>query len=1120
MSVPMVDNDAHQPIDPATFDAVAFFANGAPPSDQDIMALLRPEPGDPGTGYITPGDVGLAWAVFLHRLANLEGAHVPVLSVTQGAPQDPPPNIIGAPYSLDANNGDLYSLQAANHYVKVGSIQGPPGTGLQVVGHGSAIPTVGSVNQVYFYTALGDTQVHAFIHDGSQWVDRGVWGATGPLGPEGPEGPVGPEGPLGKRGPAGPAGPQGIPGPTGADGPVGPKGPAGPAPTFKGHQPDMAALTTAAPVGKDGDLWIVGDRWVAWSPAANAYIDQGPATGERGPQGVAGPVGPTGASIVIQGHIDPQTPAFTPTPAVGVNAAYPVVGGVPPWLVSQLILQVPPVTARDGDLLVWLPADPNVPGSVAKWVNAGPVTGAQGVAGQSGPQGPAGPQGLQGPAGPQGPQGLRGTNGKDGAGWSTGATNPQNPGATLGEHYLNLTNGAVWAWDGQQWTDTGVSLRGKDGKDGAAGHLVSDYRGDWMQGTAYAVGDIVRTNGSLYLAVSPIAASTQAPPGTGWEVIAEKGDPGTAGKDGRDGTDGQPGTPGTAGTDGRTVWSGFAAPADTLGVDGDFYIDATAHEVYGPKTAGAWGAGTPLVGPKGEKGDAGSGVTIKGTADSTTAPWPPAGVAAGDMYLLGTTNPAGITGQPGDGIVWDGTAWQNVGPVRGPKGDQGPQGVAGTNGADGAVGPKGDKGDPGIEGPKGIDGASVVSGTGAPTAAAGKDGDIYIDLATGNVYAPKAGGAWPPQPTGTVRGAVGPRGSGWSATVIVPTDPPAANLLAGDLGVAADGAVWQINAQGAWEAAGYSLIGPKGDKGASGATSWLRLGDGTDGALGHLYHASAINEPPFAGAVPDAAWADLGSVVGADGAQGVQGIRGPEGPPGAQGIQGIQGPKGDKGADGTSVHLLGSVANEAALPSGSAAGDLWVALDTGHGHVSDGAGKWSDVGPIQGPVGPEGPAGPLSSFHLGDGLNGVAGTLYTAAGSTPALTPAMTGWTTLGSVLGPKGDQGPAGPKGDQGIHGDPGAQGPAGPAPTFRLGNGTDGTDGHLYVTTASPVGAFPATWTDLGGVNGADGAVGPKGDTGPAGADGPAGVAGPTGAPYEPTFGPNPPATPSAGDLWVEVK
>lgn len=69
------------------------------------------------------------------------------------------------------------------------------------------------------------------------------------------------------------------------------------------------------------------------------------------------------------------------------------------------------------------------------------------------------------------------------------------------------------------------------------------------------------------------------------------------GPTGSTGSAGSTGSTGSAGADGKTVRNGSGAPSSGLGVDGDFYIDTTAHAVYGPKTSGAWGSATSLVGP-------------------------------------------------------------------------------------------------------------------------------------------------------------------------------------------------------------------------------------------------------------------------------------------------------------------------------------------------------------------------------------------------------------------------------------------------------------------------------------------------------------------------------------------
>lgn len=79
---------------------------------------------------------------------------------------------------------------------------------------------------------------------------------------------------------------------------------------------------------------------------------------------------------------------------------------------------------------------------------------------------------------------------------------------------------------------------------------------------------------------------------------------------------GPAGADGADGVDGRTILNGSGAPSAGLGEDGDFYLDTTATAIYGPKTAGAWGSPTSLIGPKGDKGDQGDpgvGVPAGGT---------------------------------------------------------------------------------------------------------------------------------------------------------------------------------------------------------------------------------------------------------------------------------------------------------------------------------------------------------------------------------------------------------------------------------------------------------------------------------------------------------------------------
>jgi hypothetical protein len=170
-----------------------------------------------------------------------------------------------------------------------------------------------------------------------------------------------------------------------------------------------------------------------------------------------------------------------------------------------------------------------------------------------------------------------------------------------------------------------------------------------------------------------------------------------------------------------TEWISLRGPAGTAGADGQPGADGAKGDVGETGPAGADGApGEPgpkgdtgdqgVPGEKGDKGDSGSGVTIKGTA--TTYP-PDAAPDVGDMWLAGDPVPVGTPAsasgpaQPGDGIVWDSSAWINVGPVRGPVGPQGP---AGADGDDGVAGADGAKGDPGEKGEAGADGADGADG--------------------------------------------------------------------------------------------------------------------------------------------------------------------------------------------------------------------------------------------------------------------------------------------------------------------------------------------------------------------------------------------------------------------------
>lgn len=170
-----------------------------------------------------------------------------------------------------------------------------------------------------------------------------------------------------------------------------------------------------------------------------------------------------------------------------------------------------------------------------------------------------------------------------------------------------------------------------------------------------------------------------------------------------------------------TAWRKIAAKGDT-GPQGEV-------GPQGPK------------GETGEKGETGAGVKIIGSLTSVEEL--PASGELGDGYLV-----SGIdeTGTVKNMYVWNGTGWENVGNIQGPKGErgpkgdigpEGPRGLQGETGPQGLQGPKGDigpqglkgdtglkgdKGDTGLQGPQGLQGETGLQGPEGPVGPKGDTG--------------------------------------------------------------------------------------------------------------------------------------------------------------------------------------------------------------------------------------------------------------------------------------------------------------------------------------------------------------------------------------------------------------
>jgi hypothetical protein len=251
--------------------------------------------------------------------------------------------------------------------------------------------------------------------------------------------------------------------------------------------------------------------------------------------------------------------------------------------------------------------------------------------------------------------------------------------------------------------------------------------------------------------------SVQGPPGADGSP-GQKGDPGA---DGAKGDKGDPGADGADGADGAKGDPGQAATVSVGTVTGADY--GNAPQVTNAGTTAA--AVLNFVIPQGEPGKDGSGVTIQGEATT----YPPTGThAPGDMFILTAGSLAGAPASSsgpaavGDGIVWNGTGWTNVGAIRGPQGIPGTPGTAATvavgtvnegataavtnsgnatnailnftlvpgrDGADGAPGAKGDPGADGADGAAGEDGLSQQCFVQATTPAGARAGAVWIQTA-------------------------------------------------------------------------------------------------------------------------------------------------------------------------------------------------------------------------------------------------------------------------------------------------------------------------------------------------------------------------------------------------------
>ena len=341
-----------------------------------------------------------------------------------------------------------------------------------------------------------------------------------------------------------------------------------------------------------------------------------------------------------------------------------------------------------------------------------------------------------------------------------------------------------------------------------------------------------------------------------------------------------------------------------------------------------------LASLKGEKGDQGTGLDLRGLIASTDELPEPEASIPGQAYLVGTEE---------NNVLWffdeNENQYRPAGPLRGEMGPQGPKGDKGDTGAQGprgetgetgARGPKGETGDTGAQGPKGdpftyedFTEEQLAALTG-PQGEPGKDGtsftvkDRYETLEELKAEHPTGQGGdayaigtaddniiyiWSESqndytPVGKLQGPAGPQGSqgpkgepgtdGENGGYYIPSLDDSGNLS------------FTGSKDGMPDVQAKNIRGPQGPKGDTGEAG-PQGPAGQDGAPGETGPQGPAGQDGAQGPKGDPFTYDDFTPEQLEALRGPQGIQGPpgqDGEPGATGPEGPQGPKGDPGETG------------------------------------------------------------------------------------------------------------------------------------------------------------------------------------------------------------------------------
>ena len=307
--------------------------------------------------------------------------------------------------------------------------------------------------------------------------------------------------------------------------------------------------------------------------------------------------------------------------------------------------------------------------------------------------------------------------------------------------------------------------------------------------------------------------------------------------------------------DGFASWQGLRGPKGDPGPVGP---------AGPPGAAGQPGPAGP-AGPQGEQGPPGASAEFKGPVASTGNL--PASAPSSEIWLVGTASPY-------EGYFYNGTAWQDLGPVQiGPPGPAGADGTTFTPSVSAAGviswtndGGKQNPSPVNIKGPQGPQGETGATGATGATGPAGADGTTFTPSVSsaGVISWTNDGGKQNPSPV-NIKGPQGPQGETGATGATGATGPAGADGTTFTPSVSSAGVISWTNDGGKQNPPSVDIKGPQGPAGADGS-------DGQDGADGTTF-------TPSVSAAGVISWTNDG---GRQNPQPVD-IKGPQGPTGPAG---------------------------------------------------------------------------------------------------------------------------------------------------------------------------------------------------------------------------------------------